>query len=80
MTFNSSLSSVFNFKCVSELDAVSNAQADSQIREFKYYVKITNGQEKKEREWRCRVCSTVSVLHIKYNGIIIIYIQNIEVV
>ena len=69
MTFNSSLSSVFN-KCVSELDEfsfilstkqlislaieieypVSNAQADSQIREFKYYIKITNGHEKKGRE------------------------------
>ena len=69
MTFNSSLSSVFN-KCVSELDEFScilstkqlislaieieypvrSAQADSRVSEFKYYIRITNGHEKKGRE------------------------------
>ena len=59
---------------------VSSAQADSQLCEFKFYINIINGHEKKGREGKCRVCSTVSVLHVKSNGIIIIYIQKIEVV
>ena len=36
--------------------------------------------KRREARGRCRVCSTVRVLHVKYNGIIIIYIQKIEVV